>query len=453
MCTATRRIPEGERAWRQKANSIRAGANAASRAANPNVNLVTDDNVHIKGGVRCRCHRKISRRTEPGKWGRAIRKLDAKQMAQLQGGRMGAYVLVCNQVGHEDSTSEPADSLIQLSIHNVHDTDVEYMVIDLYAVRPESHEIQKKGIKPFIHQVKLHGPGNERIQVWGLFDNGAMVDAMSTTMYSQVKHALAPLGRLTRHLQMANGSIVNPVGCWKGTVELGGATVTGSFEVFDSGGGWDFLFGKRLMTAFSAVHDYATDEVFLPTHQLTLQNQHDITMRPPQVNHKVDQTQKEEVRETQEGDNAQSPMRGVLIDPNHTKPQSVDTPEPARMSQQETAKAQEQLPMAETSQSEERAIIKGDRATSPWREVPHTAFTKDEPPTDDSPSHRAFIEEVEDVDSQGYKARKEVEEEAEVAKEPIQRQQQADSKEWQYQGKTANKDAKKTQKAWKGPSQ
>ena len=47
MCTATRRIPEGERAWRQKANSIRAGVNAASRAANPNVNLVTDDNVFV----------------------------------------------------------------------------------------------------------------------------------------------------------------------------------------------------------------------------------------------------------------------------------------------------------------------------------------------------------------------------------------------------------------------
>ena len=58
---------------------------------------------------------------------------------------MGAYVLVRDRVGHEDSTSEPADSSIQLSIHNVHDTDVEYMVIDLYAVRPESHEIQKKG--------------------------------------------------------------------------------------------------------------------------------------------------------------------------------------------------------------------------------------------------------------------------------------------------------------------
>ena len=62
-------------------------------------------------------------------------------------------------------------------------------------------------------------------------------------------------------------------------VELNNTTVEGSFEVFDSGGGWDFLFGKRLMTAFAVVHDYATDEVFIPRHQLTLRNQHDIAMQ------------------------------------------------------------------------------------------------------------------------------------------------------------------------------
>ena len=47
VCTAATRIPEIERAWRQKANLIRAGANTASRAANPNVNLVTEDNVFV----------------------------------------------------------------------------------------------------------------------------------------------------------------------------------------------------------------------------------------------------------------------------------------------------------------------------------------------------------------------------------------------------------------------
>ncbi|KIK04872.1 hypothetical protein K443DRAFT_4233 [Laccaria amethystina LaAM-08-1] len=46
-CTSNTRVPEGERAWRQKANSIRAGANAASRAANPAVNLVAEDDVFV----------------------------------------------------------------------------------------------------------------------------------------------------------------------------------------------------------------------------------------------------------------------------------------------------------------------------------------------------------------------------------------------------------------------
>ncbi|KIJ95436.1 hypothetical protein K443DRAFT_683019 [Laccaria amethystina LaAM-08-1] len=46
-CTANTRIPEVERVWRQKANSIRAGANAASRNANPNVNLVAEDDVFV----------------------------------------------------------------------------------------------------------------------------------------------------------------------------------------------------------------------------------------------------------------------------------------------------------------------------------------------------------------------------------------------------------------------
>jgi len=57
---------------------------------------------------------------------------------------MGAYVLVHDQVGHEDSITEPADFSIQLHSPNVL-MDIEYMVIDLYAVQPESHETQRAG--------------------------------------------------------------------------------------------------------------------------------------------------------------------------------------------------------------------------------------------------------------------------------------------------------------------
>jgi hypothetical protein len=113
---------------------------------------------------------------------------------------MGAYVPVRDQVGHEDLTPKPADLSIQLRIPNVHHTNIEYTIIDLYAVHPESRNARRRGVKPFIHQIKLHGPRKETTHVWGLFDNGAMVDVMSTKMYLQVKHKLAPLGASTRRL-------------------------------------------------------------------------------------------------------------------------------------------------------------------------------------------------------------------------------------------------------------
>ena len=46
-CTSNTRIPEAERAWHQKANSIRAGTNAASRTTNQNVNLVAEDDMFM----------------------------------------------------------------------------------------------------------------------------------------------------------------------------------------------------------------------------------------------------------------------------------------------------------------------------------------------------------------------------------------------------------------------
>jgi hypothetical protein len=101
-------------------------------------------------------------------------------MAQYQGGDIGAYVLVRERVGHEDLLPEPADFSDQLTVSDVCEEDVELKVVDLYAVRAESDETQKKGTKPFIHQVKLHGPKGEVVRVWGLFDNRAMVYAMST---------------------------------------------------------------------------------------------------------------------------------------------------------------------------------------------------------------------------------------------------------------------------------
>ena len=44
-------------------------------------------------------------------------------------------------------------------------------------------------------------------------------------------------------------------------MNLGGIRVAITFEVFDSGGNWAFLFGKPSLEAFDVIHNYGNDTV------------------------------------------------------------------------------------------------------------------------------------------------------------------------------------------------
>lgn len=76
---------------------------------------------------------------------------------------------------------------------------------------------------------------------------------------------------------MANGVIVKAVAVWEGEMEIGGVKTHGSFEVFDSGDSWEFLFGKPLLTDFNATHEYKADTVTVENKGLMalLKNQND----------------------------------------------------------------------------------------------------------------------------------------------------------------------------------
>jgi hypothetical protein len=358
------------------------------------------------------------------------------------------------QAGHEDSIPGPVDMSYQLTVSNVHEDNSELEVIDLYAVRTESNESQEEGAKPFIHQVKLHGPGGEIVRVWGLFDDGAMVDAMSTEAYNRIRHRLSSLERSTRQLRVANGNVVNPLGCWKGMVELDGTTVEGSFEVFDSGGGWDFLFGKRLMTAFAAVHDYAADEVFIPERQLTLRNQHDIARRQQrQARHKPQVQHKEKEHENKRGDEAQPPLRGVLTNHINSKLQVVDMHTPVADPHSAKTILQQQSATASEPENEGQERLVGGRVMSPSREVPVTMPTGTKPAADENRSHRASIEEVEDEDNQRHKTKEDEEEKTRMLEKQLMKQQNVDKEEQQHLKNQRKERAKKMWKVWKGPSQ
>jgi hypothetical protein len=60
---------------------------------------------------------------------------------------------------------------------------------------------------------------------------------------------------------MANGTVIPSEAAWKGDIVIGGIQAAGEFKVFQSGGGWKFLFRKPLLQTFKAVHNYEIDEV------------------------------------------------------------------------------------------------------------------------------------------------------------------------------------------------
>ena len=121
--------------------------------------------------------------------------------------------------------------------------------------------LKQKGT-PFVHWLLLHRPQGEKVRVKALFDGGAMVGAMCASFFNKVQHRL--LGQTkpsSRRLHVANGAIVPSQAVWTGVLELGGIRAEAEFEIFDSGGSWEFLFGKPLLHCYKALHDFATDTV------------------------------------------------------------------------------------------------------------------------------------------------------------------------------------------------
>ncbi|KAJ7143061.1 hypothetical protein C8R44DRAFT_924855, partial [Mycena epipterygia] len=131
----------------------------------------------------------------------------------------------------------------------------EIHILDLYGV---SDSGETKTV-PFVHNISLMGPRGEVVRMRSVFDDGAMVSAIDRRVYNQIRHRLSPLGPSSRILRMADGRLLPSIGTWTGDVNVDGLTRVGTFEVFDSGGAWALLFGKPLLEAFEAVHDYKAD--------------------------------------------------------------------------------------------------------------------------------------------------------------------------------------------------
>ncbi|KAJ7062435.1 hypothetical protein B0H15DRAFT_759447, partial [Mycena belliarum] len=116
---------------------------------------------------------------------------------------------------------------------------------------------------PFQHWMSFGGPKGERVRAMGLWDGGCQIGGMDKTFYLAKAARLGVLAAATKRLKMADGRVVVPYGVWEGDAEVDGVRIRGTFQVFESGGGWTVLVGKPLQAEMGAVHDMKADVVTL----------------------------------------------------------------------------------------------------------------------------------------------------------------------------------------------
>lgn len=148
-------------------------------------------------------------------------------------------------------------------------------ISDLYSVGSQRKERTKETSIPFVYGVELSGPKGETVRFRSVFDDGALANAIDEKMYLTSKGRLTTLEPSSRILKMADGRLVPSLGVWKGRVTVKGVSQLGTFQVLNSNGAWALLFGKPLLEAFKAVHDYSQDIIRLPQGKewVTLKNQ------------------------------------------------------------------------------------------------------------------------------------------------------------------------------------
>jgi hypothetical protein len=175
--------------------------------------------------------------------------------------------------GHTEQKDEHFAFKNTLADSNVITTTTESIVVDLFGIGAK--EGRMKETRPFIHRVHFHGPQGEVVRVWANVDDGAMKEVMSSAMFNKVKHRLGTQKPSNQLLRLANGTIVQSEARWEGEIEVDGVRARVAFEVFDSGGKWDFLFGKSLLETYKAIHNYELYEIVLKENskKTTLHNQ------------------------------------------------------------------------------------------------------------------------------------------------------------------------------------
>jgi len=90
-----------------------------------------------------------------------------------------------------------------------------------------------------------------------------MVNVIDKVAFKEVKNQLSEPQPSRKVMRMANGALIPLNGSWSGVVVVDSVRTNGTFEIFASGGAWNVLFGKPLLQAFDAIHEYTMDTITL----------------------------------------------------------------------------------------------------------------------------------------------------------------------------------------------
>ena len=146
------------------------------------------------------------------------------------------------------STSAPEADHVSLAPN-------QYTILELYSVAG----VHRKNL--FRYDIFILNGNAPVIKVRAIFDSGAVINAMCAHVFDRIKHRLSGWEPHETRLRVANGQILKTAAKWTGSIQIENITVEGSFMVFDSGGGWDFIVGNPLMENFRAVHDFGNHSV------------------------------------------------------------------------------------------------------------------------------------------------------------------------------------------------
>jgi hypothetical protein len=128
---------------------------------------------------------------------------------------------------------------------------------DMYSVGEEGKAV------PFEKEINLIGVNGELVALKATFDDCAMVNVIDKVAFEEVRNQLSEPQPSRKVMRMANGALIPSNGSWSGVVAVDSVRTNGTFEIFASGGAWNVLFGKPLLQAFGAIHEYTTDTITL----------------------------------------------------------------------------------------------------------------------------------------------------------------------------------------------